>query len=65
MTKAVRKVVQIAGANGKESFAPWSLFALCDDGTIWCASWQSTGDLKSYVLTWQGVPDVPQTALDD
>jgi hypothetical protein len=64
MTKAVRKVVQIAGAND-QSIAPWSLFALCDDGTIWGAAWQSTEDGKGHVLTWNSVPDIPQTVLDE
>jgi hypothetical protein len=48
-----RKIVQITSA-GEDGAS--LLFALCDDGTLWCGQWDS----DAYAWFWSSVSDVPQ-----
>lgn len=49
-----RKPVQLTFAPGDDNFYP-RVYALCDDGSIWCLPLKPGGD-----DTWQAVKPIPQ-----
>lgn len=48
-----RKVIQMAAAANDISTSD-SVYALCDDGTMWLGYWGKGG------FQWSEIPDVPQ-----
>ncbi len=48
-----RKIIQIAASENAEGGR--SVFALCDDGTLWCSV---SGERRW--LDWQPFPEIPQ-----
>jgi len=57
-TRKCRKIIQIAADNGGWDFNP-TVYALCDDGTLWlCAVGAEFDD-------WSLFPDVPQDDFSD
>jgi hypothetical protein len=56
-----RKIVQICGDSipGSEKHCQWfSLFALCDDGTLW-----EYGGVTSF--HWKQLPSIPQDETEE
>lgn len=65
----LRKIVQISAFNSPES--PDSVYALCDDNTLWRGTWdqaKSLGkrggvDTTQWNFTWGQLPEVPQPTM--
>lgn len=52
-----RKIIQISATKGAyEDYDEDNVFALCDDGTLWCL-WRSSEENEG---KWYALPPIPQ-----